>query len=273
MSIAEQLSERVRERTDLIEQATSVLHSDERVVAAWLAGSLGSGDADAYSDADLWVVVRDDAMEAVRDERRGFVEVLGRPVLISEAPQNAPPGGAYLWTLYAGKHGPQHVDWSWLPETRASVPAGTQLLFDKVGLPPAQDAPRARPVGEELSSALTQECAFFWGMCTIVAKYIARGKRYDVLNLLNLVAYTSDKVTWLLGEGELKTYKESLWDDVPLSTEPKDQLGVLRQLAAEMESETGPKVEATGGRVPHEAIPQVHALFELVALGLGGTEQ
>jgi hypothetical protein len=92
-----------------------------------------------------------------------------------------------------------------------------------------------------------------------------------VLNLLNLVAYTLDKAKWLLGTGELKTYKESLWDDVPLSTEPEDQLGVLRKLAAEMEREIGPKVEAAGGRVPHEAIPQVYALFDLVAKGLGGT--
>jgi predicted nucleotidyltransferase len=272
MSSAEQLSQRVRERTDLIKRATTLLRSDERVVAAWLAGSLGRGDADAYSDIDLWVVVRDEAMETVRDGRREFVEVLGRPLLISEAPQNAPPGGAYLWTLYAGKFGPQHVDWNWLPETGASVPGDTQVLFDKVGLPPAQDTSRARPTGEALSSALTQECAFFWGMCTVVAKYIARGRRYEVLNLLSLVAYTSDKVRWLLGEGELKGYNESIWDEVPVFTEPGDQFGVLRKLAAEMEREIGPKVEAAGGQVPHEAIPHVHALFGLVELGLGDTD-
>ena len=272
MARAEQLSERVRERTALIEQATSVLRSDERVVAVWLAGSLGRGDADAYSDVDLWVVVRDEAMQAVRDGRRAFVEVLGRPLLISEAPQNAPPGGAYLWTLYAGKYGPQHVDWNWLPQTGASVPADAQLLFDRVGLPGAQDTPRAWPAGEELSAALTQECAFFWGMCTMVAKYIARGRRYDVLKLLDLLAYTSDKVRWLLGEGELKTYKESLWDEVPLFTELEGQFGVLRKLAAEMEREVGPKVEAVGGLVPHEAIRQVYALFELVDPGIGARE-
>ncbi len=272
MSIAERLSERVRERTDLIRQATSLLHADERVLAAWLGGSLGRGDADAYSDIDLWVVVRDEAIEAVRDGRRHYVEVLGRPVLISEAPQNAPPGGAYLWTLYPGKYGPQHVDWNWLPETGASIPDGAPVLFDKVGLSVAQDTPSVRPTGEALTSALTQECAFFWGMCTVVAKYIARRRGYEVLNLMSLVAYTSDKVKWLLGEGELKAYNESIWDEVPLFTQPEDQLGLLRKLAGEMERKIGPKVEAAGGKVPYEAIPQVYALFELVELGLDGTQ-
>ncbi|MEA2573568.1 MAG: hypothetical protein QOH93_866 [Chloroflexia bacterium] len=268
MSLVEQLSEKVRERTDLIARATTSLSADERVVAAWLAGSLGRGDADAYSDIDLWVVVRDGDMEAAQEGRRQFAEVLGPPVLMSEAPQNAPPGGAYLWTLYAGKYGPQHVDWNWLPETGAKVPADVAVLFDKAELPHAAEPPRVPPTGEELASALTQKCAFVWGMYGVVAKYIARRRRYDVLNLLNLVAQTSDKIKWLLDEGELKSYKQSMWDEHPLLIEPEDQLSLLRRMAAEMELETGPLVEAAGGQVPHEAIPQIEALFRLAELGL-----
>lgn len=268
MSLTEQLSERLVERAALIAQATSILSADARVVAAWLAGSLGRGDADAYSDVDLWVVVRDDDIVAVRDGRRQFVEVLGPPVLISEAPQNAPPGGAYLWTLYQGKHGPQHVDWNWLPESGAKVPADAKVLFDKLGLAPAEESRRVPPTGEELTSALTQECAFFWGMCGVVAKYIARRKAYDALNLLNLVAFTSDRIEWLLGRAELPSYNESVWDEVPLFTEPEDQLGLLRKLTAAMEWEIGPTVEEAGGQVPHDAIPQLYELFRLVELGL-----
>ncbi|HEX8229639.1 MAG TPA: nucleotidyltransferase domain-containing protein [Chloroflexia bacterium] len=273
MSVAEQLSEKVQERTDLIKRVSSILHSDERVVAAWLGGSLGSGNADAYSDVDLWVVVRDGDIEEVREGRRQFVEVLGRPVLISEAPQNAPPGGAYLWTLYAGKHGPQHVDWSWLPEAGATIPAAVRLLFDKVGLALADVSPRVPPTGEDLAVALSQECAFFWGMCGVVAKYIARGRAYDVLNLLDLVAATSDKIEWLLGEGELKSYKESIWDEVPLLTQPQDQLGLLRKLASEMELEIGPKVEAAGGQMPHQAIVETHNLLALVECDLDSMQE
>jgi predicted nucleotidyltransferase len=265
MSFDEELVERVRERTDLIARATSMLHSDERVVAVWLAGSIGRGDADAYSDIDLWVVIWDNDMDAVREGRRQFVEVLGRPILISEAPQNAPPGGAYLWTFYPGKYGPQHVDWNWLPETNATIPADAQVLFDKAGLAHAEAPSRKRPSGEELATELTQEAAFFWGMCAVVAKYIARGRRYDVLNLM--------QIKWLLGEGELKSYKESLWDEVPLLIEPIEQLGLLREIGATMEIEISPKVEAAGGQVPREAIEEAHSLFDLVERALGGTEE
>ncbi len=268
MSLAEHLSEKVQERTDLIRRVSSILHSDERVLAAWLGGSLGRGDADAYSDIDLWVVVRDAHIDAVRECGRQFVEVLGSPVLISEAPQNAPPGGAYLLTLYPGKHGPQHVDWNWLPQTGAAIPADAKVLFYKVELPAAEESRRVPPTGEDLSSALTQECAFFWGMCGVVAKYIARRRQYDVLKLLDLVAHTSDNIKWLLGEGELKSYKESLWDEVPLLTEPEDQLGLLRKLATRMEWEISPEVEAAGGRVPHAAIPQLYELFSVVHQGI-----
>jgi predicted nucleotidyltransferase len=268
MPLAEQLAERVRERTDLIQRATSVLGSDERVVAAWLAGSLGRGDADAYSDIDLWVVVLDAAMAGVGEGRRRFVEVLGRPILISEAPQNAPPGGAYLWTFYPGEYGPQHVDWNWLPETGARIPADVQVLFDKVGLSPAPGPQRVPSTGEELPAALTQECAFFWGMCAVVAKYIARRRRFDVLNLMNLVAGISDKIRWLLGDGEMKSYRENLWDEVPLLTGLEDPLGLLRRLAVNMELEISPKVEAAGGQVPRAAIAQVKELFRVVELGL-----
>lgn len=271
MSLAEHLSEKVQERTDLIERVSSILHSDERVVAAWLGGSLGSGDADAYGDVDLWVVVRDGDIEGVREGRRQFVEVLGSPVLISEAPQNAPPGGAYLWTLYPGKHGPQHVDWSWLPETGAIIPPDAKLLFDKVGLNTVVVPQRVPPTGEDLAAALSQECAFFWGMCGVVAKYIARRRAYDVLNLLNLVASTSDKIEWLLGEGELKSYKESLWDEAPLTIEPEDQLELLHRMATWMEWEVAPKIEAAGGQVPRHAIAAIHKLFALVRRDLERT--
>lgn len=273
MSLYEKLSERVRERTDLIAQATEILRADERVVAAWLAGSLGRGDADAYSDVDLWVVVRDADMAAVREGRRLFVEALRPPVLISEAPQNAPPGGAYLWTLYPGKYGPQHVDWNWLPETGARVPAVAKVLFDKLGLSAAEGPQRVRHTAEELPSALTQECAFFWAMCSVVAKYIARRKRYNVLTLMDIVAVSKSKISWLLGEGEPMTYRDSIWDEVPLLTKPGDQLGLLRKLAVSMQSNLAPKVEAAGGQVPHQAIEEVYNLFELVERALESTQE
>lgn len=45
----------------LFERARRVAEADERVRAPWLSGSLARGGADAASDLDLLVAVRDDA--------------------------------------------------------------------------------------------------------------------------------------------------------------------------------------------------------------------
>ncbi len=67
------LKRRQAERDALLHQIEVALRADERVVAAWLTGSLGRGNADALSDIDLWVIVRDDAVAAIATDPRGFV--------------------------------------------------------------------------------------------------------------------------------------------------------------------------------------------------------
>jgi predicted nucleotidyltransferase len=49
---------------ELIDRAGEVLREDPRVQAAWLAGSFGRGDADAFSDVDLLIVVGDEDRDA-----------------------------------------------------------------------------------------------------------------------------------------------------------------------------------------------------------------
>lgn len=131
MSSVESLQIRRDERAALLQRALEVLREDRRVVAAWLFGSLGRGDADDLSDIDLWVVVSDEHMEAVHSTRREYVGSLGEPILIEEAPQNAPSGGAYLLVLYGGVAGPHQVDWYWQPQSSAFIPQDTRLLFDR----------------------------------------------------------------------------------------------------------------------------------------------
>ena len=107
------LRQRQRERDELLDRIVAALRTDERVAAAWFAGSLGRGDADAWSDLDVWVVVEDEHAGAVIAGSRSFVAAVGSPLLILEAPQNAPADVAYLLVLYPGRAGPQQVDWYW----------------------------------------------------------------------------------------------------------------------------------------------------------------
>ena len=64
------------ERDALLGRAVALLEGDERVVAAWLAGSLGRGGGDALSDIGLWVVCADEIPNFQVLERR---PVRGRP--------------------------------------------------------------------------------------------------------------------------------------------------------------------------------------------------
>jgi hypothetical protein len=69
-------------REAFVERARTVLTADPRLVAGWLEGSLAEGTADPYSDVDLYLAARDDAVDAVWSER---LELIGRvcPILAS----------------------------------------------------------------------------------------------------------------------------------------------------------------------------------------------
>jgi hypothetical protein len=45
----------------LIERARTVVAGDDRILAAWLAGSYATGQADAYSDVDLHCMITEDS--------------------------------------------------------------------------------------------------------------------------------------------------------------------------------------------------------------------
>jgi predicted nucleotidyltransferase len=71
-----------RQRDDLLARIVGVLDSDQRVRAAWLSGSFGRGEADAWSDLDLHVALDDDELVGFRAARRDLYAQVGRPVLV-----------------------------------------------------------------------------------------------------------------------------------------------------------------------------------------------
>jgi len=72
------------EQQSLIDALRRFLESDQRVEAVWLAGSLGRGAGDDYSDVDLLVLVADGAVATTSTAlARGLGEVV-KPVLLNE---------------------------------------------------------------------------------------------------------------------------------------------------------------------------------------------
>jgi predicted nucleotidyltransferase len=56
--------------------------ADDRIVAAFLAGSYATGMADAYSDLDLGVITTDEAFADVIADRRALISQLGEPLFL-----------------------------------------------------------------------------------------------------------------------------------------------------------------------------------------------
>jgi predicted nucleotidyltransferase len=77
-----------RSGADLRQQAldhfTEACAQDERVVTAFLGGSLAAGTHDAYSDLDIYAVVDDDAYDSFFAERHDFLGKLGEPVFLED---------------------------------------------------------------------------------------------------------------------------------------------------------------------------------------------
>ncbi len=117
------------EREALLQKAAALLEGDERIAAAWLYGSLGRGIADEWSDIDLWVVVADTHIEEICAGRHEYVAALGEPLLVVDAPQNAPAGGAFLTVLYEGEAGSRHVDWTWQRQSERLCARRSQAAF------------------------------------------------------------------------------------------------------------------------------------------------
>lgn len=265
----DRLRRRAHERDLLLRRIEAVLAADERVVAAWLGGSLGRGTGDVWSDLDLWVTVADEQMAAVGEGRRALVEAVGPPVLIEEAPQNAPAGGAYLLVLYGGETGAQAVDWLWQPRSAARVPKRCRLLFDRVGLPAA---PVNVPLAEgERAAVLTNTVAVFWVAIHVAGKEIARRHPWTASQRMVWAMNTLAEVEWLL-DHDVPARHDDLKDAgidgrwaFP-SAAAGEQLALLRELGGAMAA-LAPRVTALGGEVPEEGARQVGAFLEVVGRG------
>jgi predicted nucleotidyltransferase len=118
------------QQRELIRRAGDVLEKDARVLAAWLAGSFGRGDADAFSDVDLLVVVGDDERPGFLDEWESIVERIAPTVYRNALVHGAI--GVYNaitedWLRFdLMVVGPEHV--------RARPRSGLELLFDRARL-------------------------------------------------------------------------------------------------------------------------------------------
>jgi predicted nucleotidyltransferase len=71
------------EQQRLVEEIERLLKAEPRVEAAWLAGSLGAGAGDAFSDVDVLALAVDGAMDEVSAAVAAKLPTIARPALVN----------------------------------------------------------------------------------------------------------------------------------------------------------------------------------------------
>lgn len=148
-----------------------------RAGAVWLAGSLGRGEGDPWSDVDLLVVAGD--------------LPLGDAILTLEVPHNGPADGRYVGAMYDIGPLPLWVDWySWpaiLPAPRDAVllsghgNTGYRTLFESL------DHHGRGP------ETITDPATFALAMLPLTAKFIARGKHSAAAGMAAMLGITDQE--------------------------------------------------------------------------------
>lgn len=251
--------EQFRQERELFLQRTEQwLRNDTRVVAAWLFGSLGRGDADALSDLDLFVIVADEHFATIVEQRHAYLAQVAAPLLILEAPQNWPPGGVYNMALYDGADGPHQVDWYWLPQSRAQIPSETRVLFERITLPrlatPAWFEYAPVPPRPALEIA-TQQVNMGWVMLLIAAKHLAREpEQFVITPPLASLHQVADFLDWP---------RQELPATIPADSNALARLQFLRTLAEHL-AQIMPAMRERGAQMPEAIIPAAARYLKLI---------
>ena len=172
------------ERERLLASLTQLLRADDRVVGAWLRGSLSGGEADDVSDIDLQVAVDDRACPAIPADVESFLARAGELLLVQTV-FSAPDGGLTRCVLYEGAHGPQQVDWMIWPRSVAVLHPPARILFVRAPIHAVATERYETLVDQPAGTAGPgHDQATCWLFVFIAARYLVRGWDSAVIAML-----------------------------------------------------------------------------------------
>ena len=211
----------------LIDEIGKLLGEEGRVEAAWLAGSLGRGQGDAFSDVDLLVLVEDGTLIEVSSTFVARLSTVVRPVHVNKL-----FGGRVLNVVTADW---QRFDLSFIQREDLPRHNGALLrpLFNRSGqTPPVEPELPYRPAPEQLLK-LVQEFIRVLGLAVVVVgrkEYVVALSGIEHLRRLTLdLMMEENRVP--LGRRGGALHRNSL-----LNAEQCAQLESLPQLMAERAS-------------------------------------
>ena len=201
------------DRDALLARIVEALKADVRVIATWLAGSLGAGRADDLSDIDIWIAVSDDAITAIAADPVAFSQELTKPVHAFAVPANAPPGGAYLFSIVDTGDSLQQVDWYWIPAYAASRQPNTLVLFERAPVPLQPPSPDmdAFSLDEFLLHSAREALAGAF----IAVKQVHRRDHWAFSRNIQYVAQFTADLTWAIEHRRIPVHDDHVDPGLP----------------------------------------------------------
>jgi predicted nucleotidyltransferase len=166
-----EVSARPNDLRPFLDRFVTACEQDDRVVAAFLGGSRGRGQADAYSDVDLCVIAKDDAYEALVRDRIGFVGRLGTPLFL----EDFGIAGLVFFVLDDGIEGELFFGSEARLEELEPGPT-IRTLFDPGGILEGVTFAEERTDPAEQHEVLRQILAWFWHELSHFITAIGRGE-------------------------------------------------------------------------------------------------
>jgi predicted nucleotidyltransferase len=261
------LREYAARRDDILNRVTSAFSADDRIRAAWLSGSFGRQEHDAWSDLDLHVAVADEHFEAVLRQRQALYRAAGVPILIQEEMQSdSRPGARFQLVVYPG---PVEVDWNIGAESQAVLPLNFQMLVERAHLP----VYHTTPLSPEAHRARAQHwLTFFWAMVPIGIKLCGRRETRRAVNQLDLQTRAYIALWRLAGDASTEVpnaanplLEPQLQESIPRvgpTITPEAILAAMATLA-ERVRELHPALERLGVSAPDEIATQITEFHDL----------
>ncbi len=146
------------EQQALLQRFVEACRSDQRIIAAFLGGSFAAGEADQYSDLDIYLVTTDEAYAEFFAERQAFMRRLGEPVFLEDF--NSFGFDMLIFTFADGVEG----ELALAPENNfGHIHGGPyEVLVDKKGLLAGKVLPLLAPTEEQQVKTLRYLIYWFW---------------------------------------------------------------------------------------------------------------
>lgn len=141
---------------DIASRFLAVCLADPRIVAAFVGGSHARGQADEYSDLDLYFVTTDEAYEEFLAEKAQFARQLGKLLFLEDF-------GQTHGYLFIHENGTEGEFWFGRQSDFQDISTGPyKVLFDRFGILPGGVFPTAVAAQANQLGLIRRQIDWFW---------------------------------------------------------------------------------------------------------------